>query len=357
MFLVTWATFIAAAAISFAIQARSVRHDVSFAGFLRHAFPLTAWRQGTARIDIVMYVLSKLIDRIPGFSIVSSVFGAGLIAHLLALAFPDHVVIQPGIAIIAACAVVAFLTVDFANYLSHYMQHFVPVLWELHKVHHSATFLNPLTTKRMHPLGDAFDAVVAGLLVSFPIGIAAFLFGLTIPDMAMLAGIANTIGTILVLDSLRHSHFPVSFGSLDKVILSPHMHQLHHSCRIDHWDKNFGNKLSVFDWLFGTAYLPARDEHIPLGLGKPEEAEYNNVTGAYLGPLQKIVRLLGQKLRPAPDRPTRATSFAEGILWRDEAEKRLLAQKTHGLKGPRAQGGVWDKPILTADAGPTDQAV
>jgi sterol desaturase/sphingolipid hydroxylase (fatty acid hydroxylase superfamily) len=107
------------------------------------------------------------------------------------------------------CSVAIFAVVDFADYLTHYLQHFVPVLWELHKVHHSATTLRPFTTERMYPLGNMFDGLVAALLVGVPIGLFAALFHFSFTEMLLLWANANMIGTILVLDALRHSHFPV----------------------------------------------------------------------------------------------------------------------------------------------------
>jgi sterol desaturase/sphingolipid hydroxylase (fatty acid hydroxylase superfamily) len=306
------------------IQVRRATRRMSLLAFLDYAFPLAAWRQKSARMDVVLYLLTKVTDRVLSPFMICAVTVFSITMAILARNLPAHAPLQLNLAILLVCSVVAFVIVDFANYLSHYMQHFVPVLWELHKVHHSATFLSPITTGRMHPLGNAFDTAVSGTLVGIPFGIFGFLYGLSIPDLILLLASANTFGTILVLDSLRHSQFPVSFGRFDRVLLSPHMHQLHHSCRIEHWDKNFGNKLSVWDWAFGTAYLPARDEHIPYGLGKPEENDYNNVVGASIGPLRKMVALLwqaGRRDRSARGSGGERAALAEGILWRDRAER------------------------------------
>jgi sterol desaturase/sphingolipid hydroxylase (fatty acid hydroxylase superfamily) len=315
MFAATWGTFLAAACISFAVQVRRAAQGASLLAFLQYAFPVASWRQRTARMDVILYLITKVTNRLlsPQAFCATVVFSA--VIGLLRGGFPDHAALRPSFAILLAFAVVAFVVVDFANYLTHCMQHFVPVLWELHKVHHSATFLSPVTNERHHPLGNAFDGAVSGLLVGVPTGVFGFLFGLSIPDLLLLLASANTIGTILVLDALRHSQFPVSFGRLDRVLLSPHMHQLHHGCRPEHCDRNFGNKLSVWDWAFGTVYRPARDERIPYGLGKPEEGEYNRIVGACVGPLLKIGRLFGQA-RGERER------LGEGILWRHRTERR-----------------------------------
>jgi sterol desaturase/sphingolipid hydroxylase (fatty acid hydroxylase superfamily) len=195
------------------------------------------------------------------------------------------------------------------------MQHFVPILWELHKVHHSATFLNPATTKRMHPLGDAFDDLFAAVVSSFPTGILAFIYHLSIIDLLAMYSVSNTIGTVIVMDPLRHSHFPISFGKLDYVLVSPHMHQVHHSYLLHHWDKNFGNKLSVWDWLFRTGVRPERGEFIELGLGTPENHDYESFYGVYLEPIVKIKQLFAEHWGARPRPPGR---LGAGVISRIE---------------------------------------
>jgi sterol desaturase/sphingolipid hydroxylase (fatty acid hydroxylase superfamily) len=194
----------------------------------------------------------------------------------------------------------------------------VPLLWELHKVHHSATFLNPLTTKRMHPLGDMFDGLVAAIFHAAPIGLVMHLYRMNILDAFLLSDTAYVIGSILVLDALRHSHFPISFGIFDRILLSPHAHQLHHSYKVEHWDKNFGNRLSIWDWCFGTMAAPNKGEQFPYGLGKTEDQDYNTIYGAYLGPMVKIARLwrgVPSWHDPSKPSPPRMPLF-ERLFWR-----------------------------------------
>ncbi len=278
-------------------------------------------------MDVVLYVSKKATDRIYQFLTYGVFFAVYVMSgEYIANKLPSFEPLTPNLWVFFGAAFILFLIGDFANFLSHYLQHRVPLLWELHKVHHSATFLNPLTTGRQHPLGDAFDGLFGAILKIIPISLLFFLYHLSVVDLFILAGSANLIGTLLVLDPLRHSHFPVSFGPLNQVILSPHMHQLHHSSLPKHWDMNFGNKLSIFDRLFGTIYIPGKNEEIIYGLGKPEEAEYNSFFGAYLGPITKAYRLAfsSAESRPYPDAAyagatdTDHSSFMERVLWRTQ---------------------------------------
>lgn len=102
---------------------------------------------------------------------------------------------------------------------------------------------------------------------------------------------SNEIATLAVLNSLRHSQFQVSFGLLDKVILSPHMHQAHHGAKMEHWDKNLGNKLSIWNWCFLTGFKPGKGEILLYGTGHAEDADYESVLSCYILPAVKAYRL------------------------------------------------------------------
>ena len=306
MIAITWATFFVGALISFFFQVGGARRPGSVIDFAKHCFPIDGWKSRSNIIDIIMYVVSKLAGGLFALGEIALTTAASLgIASVLAALFPAHVAGNITIPWIVGVALAMFLAMDFANYLTHYWQHKIGFLWELHKVHHSATFLTPLTTKRMHPLGDKLDRFVSGLLTAIPGGVAMHHFGLSVVEMLLLAATANRLGAILVLDALRHTHFPISFGWANRVIMSPHMHQLHHSTKYEHWDKNLGNKLSIWDWMFGTACLPEKGEKLNFGIGRggAADAEYVTVYGAYVHPVVRMVKMLLGRIQPVYGRP------------------------------------------------------
>jgi hypothetical protein len=167
-----------------------------------------------------------------------------------------------------------------------------------------------------------FDRAFVAVFTGTSTGIVGFVCGLSIPEILMLFGNVNVLGTILVLDIVRHSHFPISFGPLDKYVLSPHMHHLHHSSQVQYWDKNFGGKLSIWDRMFGTYVKPAKDEKFVYGLGKAEEEDHNTIAGVYLSPLTKIWNLIYGEVEETPGSPSSARrrrfNFGEGVLWRHQ---------------------------------------
>ena len=307
MFIITLSVFFGAAVISFFLQYLRLRKEISLGGFLRVCFPV-GFASASSRTDLALYIIGKFTHGLIVASMIAIQLWLGVrIADGLASVFGAVAPMEAGIISLVVISVVIFLFADFANYLTHLLQHKVPFLWELHKVHHSATYLSPLTTARMHPLGDKFDYVVAGLLTSLPMGVAAYFYGFTMTELFFLFANANFIGTVLVLDALRHSQFPVSFGPADRILMSPHMHQLHHSVDEIHWDRNMGNKLSIFDWMFGTAYKPAQGEIVAYGIGRgdAEDDLYHSLYGAYVRPVIGMVRVLAGRRPdlPPPVRP------------------------------------------------------
>lgn len=63
--------------------------------------------------------------------------------------------------------IVSLVALDFAIYWGHWMQHHVPVFWELHTVHHSAEVLTPVTVYRLHPVDHILGALTFSIVQGF----------------------------------------------------------------------------------------------------------------------------------------------------------------------------------------------
>lgn len=73
---------------------------------------------------------------------------------------------------------------------------------------------------------------------------------------------------------MSHVHVHVSYGNwVNRIVLAPVMHNLHHSIELPHRDKNYGVILTVWDWMFGTLYLPKKNETWRWGLNEVEFGE------------------------------------------------------------------------------------
>jgi len=144
---------------------------------------------------------------------------------------------------------------DFLRFSHHVLMH--KYLWKLHRIHHSARKLTPLTLFRTHPL-ESLIASIRSLLTHTITIIFMVLFFKNQMGVYEFLGV-NIFGFIFnaTLANLRHSHIPVSFGILEYIFISPRMHQLHHSSDQKHFNKNFGVIFSLWDHLYGSFYRPS----------------------------------------------------------------------------------------------------
>ena len=175
--------------------------------------------------------------------------------------------------------VVFLLFKDFLEWCVHNLLHRVPALWAFHKLHHSIEELDWIGNFRFHWM----EVVVYKSLTYFPLVVLGV-------DGNVILWIA--IVTTLIGD-LNHSNLNITWGPLRYLINSPRMHVWHHMYALPEEHRkgvNFGVGLSVWDWLFGTAYWPGADqgtEQQPEKLGFPDMDEYpKGFFGHFIYPLR-----------------------------------------------------------------------
>lgn len=165
---------------------------------------------------------------------------------------------------------VALVAIDFLQWCIHNLLHRVPWLWEVHKVHHSIQDMDWAGSLRFHWA----EIVVYKTLQFLPL----VWFGFDGSVLFALAVVGTAIG------HFNHSNLRWKIGPLRYVLNNPQMHVWHHV----HPDagpinKNFGINLSVWDYLFGTAYVP---EQPPERLGFDDiESFPKTLPGQVLYPL------------------------------------------------------------------------
>lgn len=191
-----------------------------------------------------------------------------------------------------ALALLIFVADDFARYLAHWMEHRVPALWEFHKVHHSAEVMNFVTSERHHPVSLAFYAVVITPIVGGANALFVWQFGSAVTPATLLGANAFWLCGNLLASSLRHSPAWLSFGpKVERWLLSPAQHQVHHSENPAHFDKNIGSTLAIWDRMFGTLHVTGPEREVrTFGIG-PETRSYRSLGALYGRP---FARLLGR---------------------------------------------------------------
>ena len=86
--------------------------------------------------------------------------------------------------------------------------------------------------------------------------------------------------------NLRHSHVRISYGRrLERFLMSPAQHQIHHSVEERHHDRNFGTALALWDWIGGTLHLAEKGADLRYGLGAGAAEESNSLSALYVRPV------------------------------------------------------------------------
>ena len=166
-----------------------------------------------------------------------------------------------------AVALLVYAFGDHNIYWTHRLFHRFSPLWRLHRFHHNPRVLTPLTAFRFWPPETLVHMLAFALGEGLAIGLASLIFGLGISPEKLLGVNIIAVAWMLAFSHLRHSHVPLAYPRwLSYVLISPAMHQVHHSVDPIHHDKNFGTAFALWDWLYKTLYIPRKDERISFGL-------------------------------------------------------------------------------------------
>ncbi len=168
-----------------------------------------------------------------------------------------------------------FVLRDFIQWNVHRWLHRVPILWEFHKVHHSAKELGFATHLRFH-----WMETVAYRTVEY---IPLAMIGFGIQEFFFVHIVALAIG------HFNHSNIYLPLGPLKYVLNNPQFHKWHHVQDLPERRKygiNFALSLSLWDYLFGTAEVPYEGRDIKLGYPDDEEMP-KSFWGQVLFPLTK----------------------------------------------------------------------
>lgn len=150
---------------------------------------------------------------------------------------------------------VFFILLDFLQWFTHKMLHRVPVLWRFHQVHHSIKEMGFAGHLRYHPMENIFYKPLKTLGV--------MLLGGFEPQHAYAVHFLT-----IVIGHLNHANIKLDYGVLRYVLNNPVMHLYHHSYQLPKSHPhgvNFGISLSIWDYLFNSAYVPETSGNLKLG--------------------------------------------------------------------------------------------
>ncbi|HET53947.1 MAG TPA: sterol desaturase family protein [Ignavibacteria bacterium] len=143
------------------------------------------------------------------------------------------------------------ITHDIYIYWMHRWQHKNKWLWRIHEAHHSPKKVDWLSGSRSH----AFEILINQTIEFAPI----VLLG-SPPEVIAYKGIISAVWGMYI-----HSNINVNSGRLQYIINGPEMHRWHHDVGKGR-NRNFATKLAIWDWIWGSAYLPRPEKPKEYGL-------------------------------------------------------------------------------------------
>ena len=147
--------------------------------------------------------------------------------------------------------VLCFGVNDLMFYVSHRAQHRCRILWALHVVHHSP---------RHYDLTTGVRGSALGFLGTLP-------FYWWVPLLGIHPLLVLTADKLFKFYGLAyHTEFVRSLGILDRILVTPSNHRVHHATNAQYIDRNYGGFLILFDRLFGS--FEPEDEPCTYGLVK-----------------------------------------------------------------------------------------
>ncbi|WP_462250615.1 sterol desaturase family protein [Ferruginibacter sp.] len=154
-----------------------------------------------------------------------------------------------------AVYVIAFFALDFAGYWVHRLQHSANFFWNGHIVHHSSEEFN---------LACALRQSISSIIKTF----AIFLLP------AALLGVPAEVITIvaplhLFAQFWYHTQHINRMGFLEKIIVTPSHHRVHHAINPEYIDKNYGQIFIFWDKLFGTFQEEKKEVPAVYGITRP----------------------------------------------------------------------------------------
>ena len=147
-----------------------------------------------------------------------------------------------------------FVVLDFVQWVTHIMLHKYDFLWQFHKIHHSVKEMGFAAHFRYHWMENILYKPLKT--------IGLMLLGGFEPQQAFIVHFVS-----IAIGHLNHANVKVSWGPLKYVFNNPVMHLYHHSYKLPKgsYGVNFGISLSLWDYLFGTNYVPEDSGTITLG--------------------------------------------------------------------------------------------
>lgn len=150
----------------------------------------------------------------------------------------------------------AIVILDLVIYLQHRIFHTVPILWRLHRMHHTDIHFDVTTGFRFHPIEILLSMLIKiiTILLLGPATLAVFIFEIILSSISLF-----NHGNIQIHKKIEKW--------LRYVIVTPDIHRIHHSIQHQETNSNFGFNLPIWDKIFGTYRAQPTFDHQSMNIG------------------------------------------------------------------------------------------
>lgn len=217
------------------------------------------------------YSLKETLENI-GTGCISLLFdhGFSLLSYPLLLWIFDHsIFFSWNKNIIYFC--VLFLFLDLIEYWFHRLSHVIPLMWTAHKVHHQSKFFNlsvGLRTSVLIPFFNITFYCIVPLFGFHPSHLLTFIF------------VQGAYQLFVHTEAIK------KLGILDRILVTPSAHRVHHGTNEVYIDKNFGKIFVIWDHLFFT--YQKEDEKVVYGATDAEDEK--GIIKCQVEPFKKWLR-------------------------------------------------------------------
>jgi sterol desaturase/sphingolipid hydroxylase (fatty acid hydroxylase superfamily) len=206
--------------------------SIGFFMFLEKRIPHKPYKSSPASSVFLVWLIGYLVNYLIMIPLVLI-----LLIKLLAsykLGSLSHLDIPVGLSLLVSLGIL-----DLCTYTMHRLSHKIPILWNLHKLHHSETRLSTATSLLHHPLELLVNSIwLLGFSMIFGISLWAIL-----------------IYNILVISHAAFCHANISINQniskkISNFLVTPAFHRVHHSQEVSLGYSNYGELLTIWDLIF-----------------------------------------------------------------------------------------------------------
>ena len=218
------------------------------------------------KVIFLIYLFNKIIGRF---------IAIGMVAFCIGLLKPYSIL---NTSMTWYWFIYGYIVWEFAHFIYHFLAHKVRLFWCLHATHHSPEEMN-LSVSHAHffleaPYADFIRTSICILMGLEPI----MLFTIMFIDGTY--GAFIHVGENLIKDA--------RFGYLNKIMLTPSHHRVHHARNPLYLDTNYCNLLNIWDRIFGT--YQEEDPNLEIDYGITRQIDSGNFLQVYFGEIIFLIR-------------------------------------------------------------------